>query len=96
MYTGSTAQKLQEDWLSARLNLGTFVTTMATFIRVLLWCTQDMVPADIFQRNGQLFKVQHASEETFVSTWLHNWAPDSNGDRITDFLGQPFMLNGKR
>jgi len=64
-YTGSTVQNLRG---GQRPNLGTFVTTMATFIRVLLWRTQDMVPTDIPQRDKLLFKAQHASEETFVST----------------------------
>jgi hypothetical protein len=67
-YTGSTVEKLREGRLPARLNLCTFVTTMATFIRVLLWCTQDLGLTDISQRDEQLFKAKHGSEETFLST----------------------------
>jgi hypothetical protein len=61
-HTDSKVEKLRGGRLPARLNLCTFVTTMATFIRVLLWCTQDMGLTDISQGDEQLFKAQHASE----------------------------------
>ena len=61
-HTDSKVEKLRGGRLPARLNVCTFVTTMATFIRVLLWCTQDMGLTDISQGDEQLFKAQHASE----------------------------------
>ena len=64
-HIGSTVEKLPGGILPARLNLCTVVTTMATFIRVLLWCTQDMGLTDISQRDEQLFKAKHASKLFF-------------------------------